>query len=158
VAQRLEVRGNLPGLFYSYLGLAMAHASGRKDDGLQLCRYALKVQPKEPENYLNLANIYLMMGRRAAAVRALQDGLARAPRHTALQEFERRVGKRRAPVFSRLPRAHAINVLAGRVRHWFETKKEERLERQAEERELAAGESESSPVGPVGPPPVLPTS
>ena len=38
---------------------------------MELCRYAVRVQPEQPENYLNLASAYLLLGRRSEAMRAL---------------------------------------------------------------------------------------
>src|SRR5512142_634233 len=68
VAREAEHQGNLPGAFYSYLGVAMARVEGRKREGMELCRHALATQPGEPDNHLNLASIYLILGRRRAAV------------------------------------------------------------------------------------------
>ena len=87
VARAAERRGNLPGVFYSSLGLSMAHVEGRKREGLELCRYAIRLQPKEAENYYNLAQAYLMLGRRSAAVRAMFHGLDLRPEHRRLLEL-----------------------------------------------------------------------
>ncbi len=116
VAQLAERRGNLPGVFYSYLGAAMARCEGRRRDGMELCRYALRLQPEQPENYLNLASVYLMLGRRAPALRAIADGLVLAPWHVRLLEMRDSLGVRQPPVFPFLPRSNPVNSLSGRVR------------------------------------------
>jgi hypothetical protein len=134
VAPKAERGGNLPGVYYSYLGVGMARVEGRRRDGLELCRYGVQTQPTEPDNHLNLARVYLMLGRRRAAITALETGLALNPRHPRLLEFHEEMGVRRPPVLRFLDRAHRINVLAGRVRHWLE----ERREAWQEQREAAA--------------------
>src|SRR5215470_15854609 len=59
----------LPGTYYSYLGYAIARLQRRTDEGIKLCRHALKVQFYEPENYLNLARTALLANDRREAVR-----------------------------------------------------------------------------------------
>ena len=135
VAQNAERRGNLPGMFYSYLGLAMARCEGRRREGLELCRHAVREQPEEADNHLNLAFVYLTLGRRESAVLAMETGLKTHPEHDRLLEFHARLGKRDEPPLQFLPRAHPVNVTLGRVRHWWRTKQAERRERRDEEGE-----------------------
>src|SRR3954452_14047797 len=99
VAQSVERRGTLPAVFYSYLGLAMAKCDGRRHEAVELCRYALKAQPEQPENYLNLATLYLMLGRRESAVRLVEQGLALRPGHTRLNELRKSLGIRQRLLF-----------------------------------------------------------
>jgi len=135
VAQDAERRGNLPGMFYSYLGLAMARCEGRRREGLELCRHAVREQPGEPDNHLNLAYVYLTLGRRESALLAMEAGLARNPDHQRLRVLHSKLGVRDQSPLPFLPRGHAINVSLGRVRHWWRTQQAERRERRAEERE-----------------------
>lgn len=125
----------LPSVFYSYLGLSMAHCEGRKREGLQLCRYAVRLEPRRPENQLNLAIAYRMVRRRRAAVRALQAGLALSPNHARLRELEAELGVRRPPVLPFLGRDNALNRTLGLARaryaEWRQQKREERLEEEA---------------------------
>lgn len=118
VAQQVERRGNLPGFFYSYLGVAMARCEGRRRDGLELCRYAMQLQPNHYENYLNLASIYLMLGRRAEALRAAEQGLALRPNHSRLLELRQTLGMRQALALPFLSRTNPLNSLTGRIRAW----------------------------------------
>lgn len=137
VARMADNGGNLPGIFYSYLGVAIARCEGRKRDGLELCRYAVRRQPKEPENHLNLAMAYLMVGRRAAAVRAMEKGLRLRPRHRRLLELQLFLGRRRSPILPFLGRSHFLNVLIGRARAWWEDQLEEARQRRRERTALA---------------------
>jgi len=118
VAQQVERRGNLPGVFYSYLGVAMARCEGRRRDGLELCRYGTKLQPNHHENYLNLANVYLMLGRRAAALRAVEQGLELRPGHSRLLDLRQTLGMRQPLVLPFLSRSNPLNSLGGRIRAW----------------------------------------
>jgi tetratricopeptide (TPR) repeat protein len=131
ISQQVERRGNLPGVFYSYLGVAMARCDGRRRDGMELCRYAVKVQPEQPENHLNLATAYLMLGRRSEALRAVQIGLEVEPTHRRLNEMHERIGVRQRPLFPFLSRSNPLNSVAGRGRAWLRRKR-----RAAEERRI----------------------
>jgi hypothetical protein len=132
VAQEVERRGNMPAVFYSYLGAAMARVEGRRRDGMELCRYALKLEPNDPENYLNIASVYLMLGRRQPAVRAVEYGLVLRPGHPRLTEMKASLGIRQQPVFPALPRTHLLNWWVGRVRNWVRSRKQARAEKRAE--------------------------
>lgn len=117
LAQDREAGGGLPGIFYSYLGQAIARCEGRKHDGLELCRHAVQIEPFRPENYLNLAQLSVMVGNRRAAIRALRDGLALDPEHRGLRLLQRRLGVRARPPIPFLARSNPLNVLIGRWRH-----------------------------------------
>jgi tetratricopeptide (TPR) repeat protein len=132
VAQHTESRGNLPGVFYSYLGLAMAHCEGRRRDAMELCRYGLQLDPMQPESYLSIANVYLMLGRREPAFVAVKRGLEVRPGHRRLLELQRTIGQRRSLTFPFLPRAHPLNSLCGRLRAWVWRQREQARERRAE--------------------------
>ena len=132
VAQHVEKRGNMPGIFYSYLGLGIAKCEGRKRDGMELCRYALQLDPNNHESYLNIAAVYLMLGRRAAAYRAVSSGLEIRPGHPRLLELQRKIGVRQTLTVPSLSRTHPLNELTGRLRAVFGRRKQRRRERQAE--------------------------
>ena len=132
VAQGVESRGNLPGLFYSYLGLAMAHCEGRRRDAMELCRYGLRLDPLQPEGYLNVARVYLMLGRRESAYVAVQHGLEIRPRHRRLLEMQRTLGLRQRPTFPFLARRNPLNSLTGRARAWMARQRQASRERREE--------------------------
>jgi tetratricopeptide (TPR) repeat protein len=132
VAPGVENRGNMPSVFYSYLGAAMARVEGRRRDGMELCRYALQLSPEEPENYLNIASVYLMLNRRQPALRAIEQGLALRPWHPRLLEMRASLGVRQPPVFPSMARTHPLNLAVGRVRHWMRKRRLEAQERKVE--------------------------
>lgn len=145
VAQRAEARGNLPGLFYSCLGVAMARVEGRRHEGMELCRYAVQVQPDEPDNHYHLALVYLMVGRRKPAVNEIFRGLELAPENPRLGALQRRLGIRRPPVVPFLGRANPVNVVLGQVRHRLLVQAEERRLLREEEALEAAEEAAETP-------------
>ncbi len=110
-------RGSLPGLVFSFLGYGLALKEGRVDDGLALCRHALRVQLFEPENHLNLARTQLLADDRSAAYRTVREGLRVDRNDKELQAMRRQLGVRRPPVFSFLARHHPLNRAFGRLRH-----------------------------------------
>jgi tetratricopeptide (TPR) repeat protein len=132
VAQHAEKHANMPGVFYSYLGLGIAHCEGRRRDGMELCRYALQLDPNNHESYLNIASVYLMLGRREAAWRAVGHGLKLRPGHVRLLELQRKIGVRRRLTFPALARTNPLNSLSGRLRAALGRRRERRRERAAE--------------------------
>lgn len=136
LAREREGEGGLPGVFYSYLGQAIARCEGRKHEGLELCRHAVQTEPFRPENYLNLATLLLMTGNRRGAIRALRDGLALDSDHRGLLELQRRLGIRRRPPIPFLSRTNPLNRWLGRVRHEAEASAEERRKEREEEAAL----------------------
>ncbi|MCB1057312.1 MAG: hypothetical protein KDD11_17570 [Acidobacteria bacterium] len=135
VSRETAPETTLPSVFYSYLGLSMAHCEGRREEALNLCRYALRLDLEEAENHLNLARIYLMLRRRKSSLRALRNGLRLSPYHRRLRELERQLGIRRPPVLPFLSRANPLNHLLGlaraRFQEWLTARREQRLEEQA---------------------------
>jgi tetratricopeptide (TPR) repeat protein len=101
----------------SYYGLALAlHAPGRRD-ALGFCERAAQVEFFNPDLYLNLAHVCMMLGERRRAYDSIRRGLSLRPGHPGLQQALREVGYRRAPVLPFLTRSHPFNVLLGRWRH-----------------------------------------
>lgn len=137
LAREREAEGELPGLFYSYLGQAIARCEGRKHEGLELCRHAVQVEPFRPENYLNLSQLYLMVGNRRGAIRAVRDGLALDSGHRGLAEMRVRLGIRQRPPIPFLPRTNPLNVALGRWRHNAQVAAAERRRERAEEERLS---------------------
>jgi hypothetical protein len=136
LAREREAEGGLPGLFYSYLGQAIARCEGRKHEGLELCRHAVQIEPFRPENYLNLSQLYLMVGNRRGAIRAVRDGLALDSDHRGLNEMRVRLGIRQRPPIPFLSRQNPLNVLLGRWRHNAEAVAAERRKQRQEEAAL----------------------
>jgi hypothetical protein len=109
---------SLPSLAYSYLGYGIARGERRRiDEGLKLCRHAVKIEFFQPENYLNLARTCILAGERGPAVRALKDGLKIDPRSEEMLTLQRELGVRRGPVLSFLSRDNPVNRTLGWLRH-----------------------------------------
>ncbi len=127
LAQQEERHHKLPGLFYSYLGQAMARCEGRRREGLDLCLHAVEQEPFQPENYLNLAEVYLLLRNRRGALRALNKGLHLDPDHTRLLEVGRTLGLRRKPPIRFLERGNPLNrflgLLSSRLRAGFRVRR-----------------------------------
>jgi hypothetical protein len=119
VAATDDRQGDLPGLFYSYLGFGIARFDRRVREGLQLCEHAVKREFYQPENYLNLARTELLAGRREAAIEAIAAGRRIDPEHAGLAALHDEVGVRRPPVLPFLSRRSLVNRLLGRLRHDF---------------------------------------
>lgn len=136
LAQREEGRGELPGFFYGYLGQAIARCEGRRHVGLELCRHAVAEEPFRPENHANLAAVYLIVGNRWAAVRALRAGLKLDPDHPDLVAVRDRLGIRRAPIIAGLSRTSPLNVWLGWLTWWVRSRRDEARRKRLEEEEL----------------------
>jgi len=121
LAQQEERYRKLPGLFYSFLGQAMARCEGRRREGLDLCLHAIKIEPFQPENYLNLAEVYVMLRNKRGALRALAQGLRIDPSHDGLLEACRNLGLRRRLPIPFLGRGNFLNryfgLLSSRLRY-----------------------------------------
>ena len=116
LAEHEATRASMPAVFFSYLGLGMAHCERRKREGLELCRWALDADPNNHENYLNAALVYLMLGRRDAACKAVVWGLEMRPGHPRLLELQRQIGVRQRLTFPSLSRRNPLNSLSGRLK------------------------------------------
>jgi tetratricopeptide (TPR) repeat protein len=103
----------------SHYGWAVAMIEHRVERGVSLCRAALRDAADQPEVYHNLARILLAHGRKAEAIKFIRRGLMVDPRNAGLVLEWRRLGIRRPPVLSFLPRRHPANRLLGRVRGRF---------------------------------------
>ena len=100
--------------YLSHYGIALAMASGRHEEGRRLCERSIQLEPYEPEHYLNLARIHFTAGDRAAAILACDDGLSICPQDPLLTQERDAMDRRRASLFSLLPRSHPLNRCVGR--------------------------------------------
>jgi tetratricopeptide (TPR) repeat protein len=105
--------------YRSHYGWAVAMIEHRVERGISLCRSALRDGADQPEAYHNLARILLAHGRKAEAIKYIRRGLMVDARNPGLVLEWRRLGVRRAPVLSFLPRRHFVNRLLGRLRGLF---------------------------------------
>jgi tetratricopeptide (TPR) repeat protein len=103
--------------FVSYLGLSLTLANGRSEEGIRLCLQAVKREFFDPDLYCNLGIVYLRNRQKPQAFEAFQKGLNLSPRNQRIKDELERYDRRGDPVFSFLPRSHAVNRLAGTLRH-----------------------------------------
>ncbi len=114
----------LPATFFAYTGYGTARYHGNRQEGLRLCRHAVKLDPTDPETHLCLARVYLSMRNRKRAVKALERGLKIRPGSKLLRAFQKEIGYRRPPVLPFLPRSNGLNKWLGMRRHLRELERE----------------------------------
>jgi tetratricopeptide (TPR) repeat protein len=110
-------RDDLPAAYYSYLGYGIARYQGKRREGVKLCQHAVKLEFYRGEHYFNLARTYVEAGNKAAAVRAVKEGLAVEPENDRLKWLADELGSRKSPVIPFLSRSNPVNVFLGRLRH-----------------------------------------
>lgn len=101
--------------FLSHYGVALALASGKRDEGRRLCERSIQLEPYEPEHFLNLARIHQSSGNRSAAFGALDRGLAISPEHPLLLQERKSMDRRRPLIVPSLHRDHPLNRCLGRL-------------------------------------------
>ncbi len=121
VAVLREAQGAAPdhAQIRSTLGLALALGARDFEAARGLCESAAKQEFFNPDLYLNLARVYLSVGRRPEALRYLRRGQMIDPGHQAIRETITDLGLRRLPIVPFLPRRHLVNRMLGSVRSLF---------------------------------------
>ena len=107
--------------YVSYLGLALTISQGKSDEGMKLCEQAVKREFFDPDLFCNLGIVYLRHRMKSPAFEAFQKGLNLKPGHKRILEELEKYDQRTEPVFAFLPRGHALNRLAGRLRYRLRT-------------------------------------
>jgi tetratricopeptide (TPR) repeat protein len=102
--------------YLSYYGLALCFTRSGRREALKHCRSAVGLEGHRPALWWNLGRVALSLGRRSEAYRAWQQGLSLQPDHAGMRKDLQRLGNRRQPVLSFLPRSHSINVMLGKLR------------------------------------------
>ncbi len=101
-------------IIQSYLAYCIAMERGQISDALDLCRAAIEAEPHNPEHYLNLARVYLKAKRKDEAIAALRKGLSFGD-NREIRVLLERLGLRKKPVFSFLPRNSFLNKYLGLI-------------------------------------------
>ncbi|NIQ12038.1 MAG: tetratricopeptide repeat protein [Gammaproteobacteria bacterium] len=96
----------------SKLAYCLAKERRQYQQAMQLCREALQAEPSNPDHYYQLSRIYLVAGQKRKAIKSLRKGL-KFRRHQPIIDELNRLGLRKPPVFSSLPREHILNRTAG---------------------------------------------
>jgi hypothetical protein len=136
----------------SYLGYCIARVQGRRDEGVKLCRHALRMEVFSSEIWRNLARIHLLEGDRRQAVEAVRRGLSYEPEDTGLWRISGTLGVRRPPPLRFLSRSHFLNRFLGKVRSAFAgnvkvAARSRRADDRAARGEAGPGESRSAAPG-----------
>jgi tetratricopeptide (TPR) repeat protein len=106
----------IPPVLFSALGLAIAMEENKVQEGLNQCRRALEKAPRQAEIYYHFGMVYLKAGKKGKAYSAFRGGLKISPDHAEMLTLIRRMGVRKKPILSFLPREHFINRFLGT---WF---------------------------------------
>jgi len=96
----------------SKLAYCIARERHQYKQALALCREALHADPSNPDHYYQLSRIHMLAGNKPAAMKALRKGL-RFKRHQPSIDELNRLGFRKEPYFSSLPREHFLNRSVG---------------------------------------------
>ena len=94
------------------LAYCLARERKQYQQAMALCREALEAEPNNPDHYYQLSRVYLAAGHKNKALKSLRKGL-KFKRHQPIIDELNRLGYRRPPTFSSLPREHVLNRAAG---------------------------------------------
>ena len=94
------------------LAFCLAKERRQYQQAMALCREALQAEPDNPDHYYQLSRIYLVVGQKRQAIKSLRKGL-KFKRHQPIIDELNRLGFRKEPYFTSLPREHFLNRSAG---------------------------------------------
>lgn len=97
----------------SFYAVALAHLEGNYDRAISLCLMAAEKEFYNPDIYHNLGRIFLLNGQKSVALKAFRKGLKFDNDHRGIIEEVRRMGIRRRPIVSFLPRQSSLNKFFG---------------------------------------------
>jgi predicted Zn-dependent protease len=103
--------------YISYVGVAVAAAEQKWAEAEKLCHSAMRMNRRQAQLYLNLAEVYSGADRKQDAADILARGLHYAPHDRRLKMALDRLALRRPPVLPFLPRNHLLNRNLGKLRH-----------------------------------------
>ena len=99
----------------SYYAVSLANVEGNYDKAISLCLMAAEKGFYNTEIYLNLGRVFLLNGQKAVAVRAFRKGLKYDNCNMGLLVEMKRLGLRKRPVITFLPRQNLLNRCRGRL-------------------------------------------
>lgn len=109
-------REAVPASAFASYALCLGHGAEVRR-GLELCRRAQTLDPRNPHVYWCLAQLHLLARSRKDAIDAIERGLRAARDNFLLLRMRQRLGVRQAPFIPFLDRKHRINVRIGRLMH-----------------------------------------
>ena len=108
--------------YLSFLGVSVARSQRKWDHALTLCEMAVQTKHNEPQLYLNLAEVYMLAGRKEEALLTLDRAQSKFGGDGRIVQARKKLGCRRAPVLPFLDRQHALNrslgILRSRMTRW----------------------------------------
>jgi tetratricopeptide (TPR) repeat protein len=126
-AERMPSLETKPSRYYSYLGYGIALKEKRVREGIKLCRFAIREEFYQPENYVNLARTYLLAGDRRRACKTVLKGLDVDAEFPELLQLQKKLGARRPPIIPFLSRTNVFNQILGKMRHSMKPAKKEKV-------------------------------
>ena len=108
--------------YMSIYGLCIALAGGDFDRALWHCMNAVRAEPFEVTYWVNLGKVHKLRGDNAQAHRSFLKAWSVRSRHPAVATELVRMGVRRRPFFTFLPRRHPVNRYLGVLRAVLERK------------------------------------
>src|ERR1700736_5019352 len=103
--------------YISYVGVAVAAAEQKWAEAEKLCHSAMRMNRRQAQLYLNLAEVDVAAGRKQDAADVLARGLHYAPPDRGLKMGLDALVFARSAVLPFLPRQHVINRNLGKLRH-----------------------------------------
>lgn len=106
--------------YLSYYGLSMAYSDGNPLVGIELCNRAIKMEPENPEFYLNLGKIHAKIKDRQNAMAVFREGLEFDPKNKELINELNKIGQRKSSAVPLLSRNNIANVYLGKLKSFLE--------------------------------------
>ena len=110
-----ESAGAVPPQVLSALGLCMAMAENRIQEGIQYCHRAINDEAHEAQFYYHLGMVYLNAANKKKALNSFYSGLKLNPSHSRIKKQLHEMGVRKLPVLSFLSRDHFLNKFFGQL-------------------------------------------
>jgi hypothetical protein len=107
----------------SWYGLTLVVVEKNSNLGVVLVDEAVRNGRPDPELIINQSHVYMALGQRVRAVRALERGLAIHPGQGDLQDARTALGRRRKPVIPFLSRGNPLNRALGRLQHRWSSRR-----------------------------------
>ena len=111
IFQELSGRIRHP-LVYSGMAYCLAKERGLYAEAVSLCKDAVRQDPREPLHFFYLGKVHLLAGQKKDAIRIFRMGLRHGRCPDIVAELNR-LGMRRPPVLTFLPRTNPINKFLG---------------------------------------------
>ncbi len=97
----------------SFYALSLAASEEDYDRAVNMCILAAEKEFYNPEIYLNLGKTLLLSGKKIKALKVFRKGLKFDEANKAIRMEIKKLGLRRAPIISFLPRGNVLNRVCG---------------------------------------------